>query len=54
MAIECLASAVVNIDVHYAILLIGYATPGVGDGDDVVELLANVGGNDEIATLRSQ
>lgn len=54
LLVEPLTKAVLRIDVHYPVLLAGYTAPLVGDGDDVVELLADVDGDDEIATLRSQ
>jgi len=43
-----------GLDIEYPVFLTGDPAAGIGDGDDVVELLADVGGYDEIATLRSQ
>ena len=54
LAILPFPEAVFSIDVHDSILLGGDTASLIGNGDDVVKLLANVGGNDEIATLRSQ
>jgi len=39
-----LAAVVVGLDREDAVLLLVDAAAGVGDGDDVVELLADVGG----------
>jgi hypothetical protein len=45
-----LAAVVVGLDGKDPVLLLVDPTALVGDGDDVVELLVDVGGDDEIAT----
>ena len=43
-----------GVDGGDSVLVLIDSAAGVGDLDDVEELLADVGGNNEIAALRSQ
>ena len=54
LAIVPLSEAVVRIDDHHPVLLIRDTAPLVGDGDDVVELLAAVNRDDYLTPLAFQ
>ena len=54
LSVNSLAAVVVGLDGLDSIVLPRDATSLVGNLDDIEELLADVGGDNEIATLRSQ
>jgi hypothetical protein len=54
LLVEALAAVIVGPDGLDPVLHLVNAAPGVGDGDNIEKLLADVGGDNEIATQRSQ
>ena len=50
LVVLALAAVVVGLDSQDAVLLLVDAAAGVGDGDDVVELLGDVGGDDDVVS----
>jgi len=54
LSVNSLAAVVVGLDGLDPVLILGDAAALVGDLDDIEELLADVGGDDKIAALRSQ